>query len=66
MEGLASQARALSEHPRSLAQVATYDPAARATLRTGLPVIMTVILNAAGAGAQVFDDPHWVTTLSPS
>jgi hypothetical protein len=57
--GIVSQSRALSETLRAMTVAATYSTSARATLKTAWQTMMTMILDAADAGAQVFDDRSW-------
>jgi len=57
--GLVSQPRALSETLRAMTVAATYSSSARAVLKAAWQAMMTVILDAADAGVQVFDDRSW-------
>lgn len=57
--GITGQARALSETLRAMTVAATYSSSARAALKAAWPAVMTVILDAADGGAQVFDDHSW-------
>jgi hypothetical protein len=57
--GLVSQPRALSEKLRAMTVAATYSSNARAALKAAWQAVMTVILDAADAGAQVFEDHSW-------
>jgi len=57
--GLVSQPRALSETLRAMMVAATYSSGARAALKAAWQAVMTVILDAADAGAQVFEDRSW-------
>ena len=57
--GLVGQPRALSETLRAMTVAATYSSSARAVLKSAWQAVMTVILDAADAGAQVFEDHSW-------
>jgi len=57
--GLVGQPRGLSETLRAMTVAATYSPSARAVLKSAWQAVMTVILDAADAGAQVFEDHSW-------
>lgn len=57
--GLVGHACALSETLRAMTVAATYSCNARSALKAIWPAVMTVILDAADAGASVFDDLSW-------
>lgn len=57
--GLADQARALSETLRAMTVAATYSAAARVSLKSVWPAVMTAVLDAVEAGARGFSDRHW-------
>lgn len=57
--GLTGQPRALAEALRDMMVAATYSASARAAMKASWQAVMNVILDAADAGGEVFEDRSW-------